>query len=169
MNVTFNKFSYTYKSFITHVKISERSRKTGKPRWKKINGSYLYGDSVPGPVRTKILTTVKNYLKEGLNDKDILKLKKEVENKKIKLGCSFYAPLTYGSYAITSKNEPSAFRRWDIGNQGQIWLKAFSDVLVDLNIIPDDNVKFVTGEKIEYFEVKKMSQRKLIFTIYVYI
>ena len=54
---------------------------------------------------------------------------------------------------------------WDLDNQ---WLynKCFQDLLVKLNIIPDDDIKYVTKSAApEFVPVDNESQRKLVFTL----
>ena len=54
---------------------------------------------------------------------------------------------------------------WDLDNQ---WLynKCFQDLLVKLEIIPDDDIRYVTKSAApEFVPVDNESQRKLVFTI----
>ena len=61
---------------------------------------------------------------------------------------------------------PRGNNRWDLSN---LWVynKYFEDTLVDLGIIPDDSVDYITKTGApEYTEVETSEQRKLIFKIY---
>jgi hypothetical protein len=56
-------------------------------------------------------------------------------------------------------------RNWDVDNLW-VYIKAFQDLLIEYNIIPDDSVRYITkAPSFEFTPVAELKDRKMMFTI----
>jgi len=56
-------------------------------------------------------------------------------------------------------------RNWDVDNLW-VYIKAFQDLLIEYNILPDDSVRYITkAPSFEFIPVAELKDRKLEFTI----
>lgn len=116
-----------------------------KPRIKKINGQELYSGNMPPHLRSKIVNCIKEQF-QGVVRK-----------------CN---PLSEFPIAITGELHtiPGAMN-WDLDNQW-IYHKCFQDALVAAEIIPDDNIFYITqAPAFSYHPVERLEDRKLVYRI----
>ena len=143
--------------FITHIQLS-------KNKFIKINGQKIFV-GINHHLRSLIVRKIHTYLKEYISP-DI-----KLPQIPIKISLEFHAPLNYGNVRIV-KNTLSWKKaikgytpKWDADNQW-IWGKCFNDVLIELNIIPDDNVSIIRSSgEVKFIEVENLEDRKLVFII----
>jgi hypothetical protein len=120
-------------------------RTIGKPKYLTINGQALYNARMSPHIRSKVVNSVKDSFLPYM--KHIGK----IESLPIRISLKMYDTIRQAN--------------WDLDNQ---WLynKCFQDLLVKLNIIPDDDIKYVTKSAApEFVPVDNESQRKLVFTL----
>lgn len=116
-----------------------------KPRIKKINGQELYSGNMPPHLRSKIVNCIKEQFQEVVRK------------------CN---PLSEFPIAITAELHtiPGAMN-WDLDNQW-IYHKCFQDALVAAEIIPDDNIFYITqAPAFSYHPVERLEDRKLVYRI----
>ena len=103
-------------------KILANAGVVNKPRMLKINGQQLYSGNMNPMLRSKVVNVIKNFFHVYTSGLDSLEVPVRIE-------ADLYAPL--------------AAKNWDLDNQW-IYHKCFLDSLVKNNVLPDDNVMFVT-------------------------
>jgi hypothetical protein len=116
-----------------------------KPRIKKINGQELYSGNMPPHLRSKIVAVLKQHFEDHLRK------------------CN---PLSDFPIAVEAElyTVPGAMN-WDLDNQW-IYHKCFQDALVSQNIIPDDNIFYITkAPAFSYHPVERLEDRKLIYRL----
>ena len=120
-------------------------RTIGKPKYLTINGQALYNARMSPHIRSKVVNSVKDSFIPYMKDV------KKIENLPVRISLKMYDTIRQAN--------------WDLDNQ---WLynKCFQDLLVKLEIIPDDDIRYVTKSAApEFVPVDNESQRKLVFTI----
>jgi len=116
-----------------------------KPRIKKINGQELYSGNMPPHLRSKIVAVMKEHFVQHL--------------RKCNPVVDFPIAITAELYTV-----PGAMN-WDLDNQW-IYHKCFQDALVEANVIPDDNIFYITqAPAFSYTPVERLEDRKLIYRI----
>lgn len=115
-----------------------------KPRLLKINGQQLYSGNMNAMVRSKVVNVIKDFMHTFVKDLPSLAVPVRIES-------DLYAPL--------------AAKNWDLDNQW-IYHKCFLDALVKADVLPDDNVMFVTqAPAFRYFPVDTPEERKIVYRI----
>lgn len=116
-------------------KIIKNKRSLDKPRYITINGQSIYNGKLVGHTRNIVSKKVKKIYTEYL--KNLPKI--ESNNISIELEIQL---------SSTKDN-------WDCSNKW-IYIKWFEDTLVDLNIIPDDSIRYIKSSgKVTYIESNK--------------
>jgi hypothetical protein len=117
----------------------------GTPRLHKINGQQLYSGNMNPMMRSKVVGIIKEFFKPFTSTLEpITQLPVRVES-------DLYAPL--------------AARNWDLDNQW-IYHKCFLDSLVANNVLPDDNVMFITqAPAFRFFPCEHKEERKIVYRI----
>ncbi len=121
------------------------SASVNKPRIKKINGQELYSGNMPPHLRSKIVGVMKDHFIEHLKH------------------CK---PVLEFPIAITAElHTVPGILNWDLDNQW-IYHKCFQDALVSAQIIPDDNIFYITqAPAFSYTPVERLEDRQLIYRI----
>lgn len=115
-----------------------------KPRMLKINGQQLYSGNMNAMVRSKVVNVIKDFMFDFVKDVEPMTVPIRVES-------DLYAPL--------------AAKNWDLDNQW-IYHKCFLDALVKAEVIPDDNVMFVTqAPAFRFFPVEHKEERKIVYRL----
>lgn len=141
------------RKFLVDLKTGERvianPKAAGTAKYEVINGQKIYSGMVHPTMRARIFSTLKDFLKPYL-----LKLPK-IEGP-VRIRCEIHDTI----------QEAKSKSLWDLDNRGWPYIKAFQDLLVDLQILHDDNVLFITGSGgIEFKPVDSTDNRKLVFII----
>lgn len=121
-------------------------RVVGTPRLKKINGQDFYKGTDSPHIRSKVVSEIKSFLKPF-----VLKAAK-VEEFPVQIKLELHDVIGVGN--------------WDLDN---LWIynKCMQDVLVDVGILPEDNVMYVTAAAApEFYPIEDEEDRKLVFKIY---
>lgn len=122
-------------------------QKAGKPNYEHLSGNRFTTGFGHYAVRAKIVNGLKDYYKQHIDIEPITEFPVICE------------------WEFHSKVRGQA--NFDMSN---FWFyyKYFEDCLVDLGIIPDDNIQFVTkpGSPL-YIPVEKWEQRKFVFKFYL--
>lgn len=127
--------------------IVRNARSVGTPRLKKINGQDFYAGSTRPVIRVKIVNAIKDSFRPYLNN--VYKIPSD--KYPIQISCAMYD--------VPGKAD------WDLDNKW-IYLKVFQDLLVQMKLIPDDNIRYVSkAASMEYYPVETTEERKLVFTI----
>jgi Holliday junction resolvase RusA-like endonuclease len=141
------------RKFLVDLKTGERvvanPRAAGTAKYEVINGQKIYSGMVHPTMRARIFSTLKDFLKPFMQ-----KLPKI--DAPVKIRCEIHDTI----------REAKSKSLWDLDNRGWPYIKAFQDLLVDLEVIHDDNVLFITGSGgIEFNPVSSNEERKLVFII----
>lgn len=141
----FNKQGFMIDTFGN--RIIKNSRSVGTPRYKKINGQEFYKGADSHHIRAKVVNELKKFYSETLkNVKPITQFPIQIE---------------------WEHHELIGVGNWDLDN---LWIynKCFQDALIDNNVIPEDNVMFITKAAApEIFPVETEEERKIIFKVYL--
>jgi len=135
----------------TNERIIKNTRTAGKPNMKKINSQYFWSGSNPH-IRRKIKRDMSNYLL------GYIKHIPSVRNKQYPIGVNF---ILYDT--IDGEN--------DLDNFVYIWFKVVLDTLTAKEmdhkpVIIDDSRKYLQKLGIEFVEIDKHEDRKLVVQIY---
>lgn len=150
--------SVTIENFEDKVMLSKKSRKTGKPKYWKVNGQSLYNASLHFTARAKVTNYFHIYLighiVKQIKPSQIIELHKILES-----DANTKLAVSLDIYEIKRGKMP------DIGNLW-IWIKWFEDALQDCMIIPDDNPNYIIESgRTTYHWVNDPLERKLQFKI----
>lgn len=130
----------------TGNKVIANSRSVGTPKYSKINGQAFYSGFGSFAVRMAIVAGIKNFFKPFLRGIP------PITEYPVQFEMELHAPIEEGN--------------WDLDNLW-IYTKCFQDMLTDMKILVDDNIQFVTKPAApEFFPVKTMEERKIVFKIY---
>ncbi len=130
----------------TGDKVIANKKVVGKPKLQKINGQDFYSGFGSHFTRMKIVVGIKNSFKPFINKLEKLTV--------------FPVQFELELYTIIGE------ANWDLDNLW-IYTKCFQDLLVEMGIMPDDNIQYVSKPASpEFFPVKDEKDRKLIFKIY---
>jgi hypothetical protein len=114
------------------------------PRELKINGQSLYSGNMNPMVRSKVVSTIKQFFEQFTSNIKSVQVPVRIE-------ADLYCPL--------------AAKNWDLDNQW-IYHKCFLDSLVTNGVLPDDNIMFVTqAPGFRYFPVDHKEDRKLVYRL----
>jgi hypothetical protein len=129
-------------------KIIANSRSVGTPKFIPINGQVFYSQKGGEFMRAKVV----NFLHEFFTE--------QIENQKLE-------PITQKPIIIVLNwHLPYNYQTPDNTNISYVYLKTFEDALVNYEILPDDEVSFVTGSFSYYTPVETLEERKLVFNFY---
>jgi hypothetical protein len=144
--------------FPTHIKVSNKSRKTGQPRYEKISGQSLYSGNMHHSVRDKIVALIRN----ALNDPTMTTYKVEdIEYPKTKskmIHIMYTLIPHYGGIRIQDgKLKIARTLRWDLDNLDILWRKKLIDELVKRGAMLDDSIEYITKHVIDsqYYQPKE--------------
>lgn len=115
-------------------------RTAGTPRFKKINGQEIYTGNLPPMLRSIMIKEMKTYYRSQIT-------------KKIKIlkPCKLVIDI---HNAIGAGNQ-------DLDNMSWLLVKVIQDVLVELRILPEDNVTVIKGYEVNFVPIDEKEQRKL--------
>ena len=155
---------FTIPEYKTHI------RKT-KTKFVKVNGQAIYS-GMNHHTRNKITRGIKDSIIQSLPD-DIPDLSKYLPGV---ITLDMYNVPNFQTVKYMSKKGEFAFKgvdpdveyepTFDVDNQW-IWIKCFTDVIAkDLNLIPDDTVKYIPGNgSMMYHPIDKLKNRKLVYKL----
>jgi len=150
-----NRFIFKEKKFSKHTQlllydnkekkfVVKNERVLDKPRTITIGGNLLYA-GMHERVRMKIMSAIKDDFRR------YIQYLKPIEKFPVQINAKIYAI--------------PGLRNWDLDNLW-IYIKAFQDLLIEYNIVPDDSVRFITKPAgFEFTPVSQLKDRKMIFTI----
>lgn len=150
------------------------TRKNSPDVYYKINNQSIYNSAIRGHSRRLFVGNmheyIKNEIKSQIKPQHITNLS-IIKKFPVKLEFTFYTVVNHGGVRLQNESihwkEPAESYQpnWDIENLATIWIKVFNDVLVELCIIPDDNVKYVKGISYTFVPVKSFDKRKIVVNI----
>ena len=154
----FQKWKPTGKTHLieiaTGLRVISNPRSAGTPRWVQINNQYIYSGNIHPATRGKLIEAIK----ESYVDYS------EVVN---------LPPITTFPIIIEAEVHDLIYdpqirhQLWDVDNRFTPYGKTWSDILQDLDIIPEDHCLYVTGPPSAlFFPIKEGEQRKLVFHFY---
>ena len=172
---------------VVSKKVLTNPRTVGKGRYTKITNQKIDNGEWGNEVKQKVVDFVKGFIRDQLSVYDIPQIKTYLaKHKNIIIESHFHLPENYGTVKMIndSVNEGKTYMAWDVDNLGTFWNKRFVDVITagtakakkgqrkpqgsGLNIIKDDDIKTVKGAGGSiWYPVKKLSDRKIIFSFYV--
>lgn len=158
------------KQFITHVAKTKNKYKENK--FIKINNNSIYSSNLNRFARNIVMTNLHNYLIIHIKKSGIKKL----DSPPYQVSLEIHCPVNYGDVKrLHRKGEPYLAWKspskdytptWDIGNLGEIWLKAFEDALQLSGYIENDNIKYIVSHgPISFINTSSIEDRKLKFII----
>jgi len=158
------------KKFITHV--AKTSNKFKENKYIKINNNSIYSSNLNRFARNIVMRNLHDYLISSMVENNLNKL----TNPPYQVSLIIYAPINYGDVRrLHRKGEPylawnppksDYIPTWDIGNLGEIWLKAFEDALQLGGYIENDTIKYISSHgPITFKPVSSLEERTLIFKI----
>jgi len=120
----------------------------GKARFVPINGQIFYSQKGGQFTRAKIVQELHSFYKDHLEN---------------------FTPFTDKQYPLVIQMNwfcPYGHKTMDSTNMYFAYQKTFEDVLTNLGIIEDDEVRYVTGGFPIYTPIDSFEDRKLVFTFY---
>lgn len=163
-----DKTKYDYKEFksstgkgtkfilidlLTKEKVIANPKVFGTEKWKVINGQKIYNGEVGKWERNTLMQTIKESYVEILKNIKPFNIKLFPITIKVEVHDMITDPICKGQL-------------WDVGNRVFPYFKGFEDALKKHNIIPDDNIMFITQSPAPIFiPVDRTEDRKLIFII----
>lgn len=132
----------------TNQKVIANSRVAGKPKMLRITGNSFYTGFPSFMIRDKVVDVIK----ESLNPYFFRGLKASLIGE-------FPLYLEFQYYDVKKQSQ-------DIDNKRYIYEKCTLDLLQKLEIIPNDNIDYITKLSSEFFEVDNEEDRKLIVRFY---
>lgn len=147
----------------------------GKPRYYRIKGQELYGQSINPHVRSKLSRAIKDMFIEALKDVEPI----QKESFPIIIECELQ-DMFYDGENRLKNGEIDKNKKWDVGNRIVMYNKYFEDALcgcpdkvdgrivpTSKQIIPDDERKYVTGTPGALFTpIPEGEAPKLIYRIF---
>jgi hypothetical protein len=149
--------------FPTHVFLGKKS-----PKKYRINGQKLYNAEWHYRIRREIVLSLKNTFTFMILSK--YKLMARRVKSPVIISYEFHIPKDYMKWDC-SKDKGYYYNkrggdRFDIGNLSWIYCKIIDDVLVQLNIIPGDELDYVIGTNGSLFiEEPDIKKRKIVIKI----
>ena len=148
-----------FDNFPTHVALS-------KTKSFKLSTQGIYNNKLHPHSRNKVIKQMKTYITP------YLKGIKPLNKFPVKLKFIFCSPHNYGDVRMLKgvlnwKECPDNYKAsWDLDNRLWIWSKTTCDSLVDMKILPDDTVDYITNIEYEYRRIDDINDRKIILEIY---
>jgi len=124
----------------SNMPVIANPKTAGKPRYKKINGQEIYTGNLPPILRSIMIKEMKSYYSKHLPN-----------NIKIRKPCKLVIEI---HNAIGVGNQ-------DLDNMSWVLVKVIQDVLVELSVIPEDNVTVITGYEVTFVPTLPKEKRKL--------
>lgn len=155
---------YNKKSYLVDLETDERvvanPRAAGTPRYATINGQAIYNGGVGQHMRNKIMSEIKASFKPYID----------------KMNPITDFPLVIEMELHDVIRADSSGSLWDLDNRSWPYIKAFQDCLTgnkdqhkqarNRQIIPDDNILFITGPPVpKFIPVDHEDDRKLVFRL----
>lgn len=125
-------------------RIISNFRNAGTPKMLNINGQLFYSQNGGEFTRAKVVTELHAFYKPFVEA--IKKIKKE----------HYPLVITYNWFC------PYEHKTLDNFNWATAYVKTFEDVLTNLGVIEDDEVRFMTGSFPIYTPVEKIEDRKIV-------
>lgn len=146
----------------TKERVIANPKAAGTPRFVTINGQKIYNGDIDKHLRNKVMSSIKEFFTPFIAQLDVIPIE------------CFPIMLTLEVHDII--REPSSNSLWDVDNRAWPYIKAFQDCLTGnkdkegkkrcKQIIPDDNVLFITQPPVpKFIPVDNEEDRKLVFTI----
>ncbi len=149
----FREHKGTKKIYLVDASTGERvlknPRAVGTPKFMSINAQHLYNQTLHEFSRDKIVRVLHSFFEEGL--KSIQRIET-------------YPLMITMEIHDTILEETS---RWDVGNRGFFYQKAFEDVLKKDKIIDDSSMYICMPPAPIFIPVSNTEERKLVFSIYL--
>lgn len=120
----------------------------GTSKYVPINGQIFYSQNGGQFTRVKIVNALHEFYKEALE------------------GIQPFVSQDYPIVMVVNWFCPYSHKTLDNTNFAAVYIKTFEDVLTNMGIIRDDEVKYVTGSFPIYTPVEDFEHRKIIFTFY---
>lgn len=138
----------------TNERVSFNPNEIGKPKIKNINGQDIYSGNIARHERNNMIGEIKDYFRAILIEKKIPKIEK--------YPIYFEAELHDLEYdEVFSRGKP-----WDIRNRFFPYGKALEDVMVDLGILTDDNIYYLSKAIDPIFvPISESNYRKIVIRI----
>lgn len=136
--------------------IVDNVHKVGQPKYIKIKGQDIYSGNVREFTRAEIMRQIKDSFYKYLQDVP------PITKFPLKIEMELHTPIKL----ISDKSASATGIRWDVDNHAFPYVKAFSDALRDMAIIPDDDRLHVTiPPHAVYCPCVNETDRKLVFII----
>jgi len=148
-----------FNNFPTHVKLSSKKNF-------KLSTQQLYNQKLNPHSRNKVIKEMKTYITP------YLKGIKPFITFPLKLKFIFCIPHNYGDVRMFKgklnwKECGKDYKAsWDIDNRAFIWSKTINDAMVEMKLIPDDTVDYITTIEYEYKRIDQLDNRQIILEIY---
>lgn len=134
-----------YKKDSKGEKVLSNPRTVGKAKYWVVNGQSIYSGTLHPKARAKVINSLKEYVKSFIP-----------KDTKIPSSWLGHLKISIKLYDLMPNS-----RHWDCDNKWP-WIKAATDCLTDLDIIPDDNVTYVKSNgEIIFIPVETTEERKL--------
>lgn len=156
------------KEFPTHIE--KTNNKVAPNKMLKVNNQAIYNGYINRFTRNIVMSNLHNYIK------DVLKLYKPLILKEticypISIKIIIYTVKNHGN--ISMRNGKLCWKpakidykpNWDIENLASIWIKAISDSLVQIKILPEDNIDYINKISYEYREIEDIKDRQIVIKI----
>lgn len=122
-----------YRDSISKTKIIKNTQSHGTESYLSINAQHIYNSNMSHIKRWSYIKKIKELIRPFL--KDI----KPIKQFPIKLSGNLYCPIGKGD--------------WDLDNLTFIYSKVIQDLMVELKIIPDDNIRYINKSMdLQHFE-----------------
>ena len=145
--------------FPTHI--AKTNNKIAPNKMLKINNQAIYNGFISRFTRNIVVNNMKDYVKSNIS-KNL-----QIHNFPVYIEFHIYTVRNHGSISMRNgkvcwKPSKKDYKpNWDIENLATAWIKVICDSLIDLKIIPDDNVEFVKGISYKFIEVEQLQDRKI--------
>jgi hypothetical protein len=130
----------------TGLAVLSNPKTAGQPRFKKISGQEIYSGNIHPQIRSKMIREMKEFY-AGYFPKTV----------KIREVCK----IRFDIYNIFGEGN------YDLDNMSWILVKVIQDVLVNLKILPEDNITVINGYEVGFYPIDRYEDRKLVVTLLV--
>lgn len=154
---------FIIKEFPTHI--AKTNNKVAPNKMIKINNQAIYNSNLNRFARNIVMSNMHNYIKSQLMPYKPFIKKSKKQFKSLSIHLEINTVINHGSISMRGnklnwkKAMGNYVPNWDIENLATIWLKALIDSLVQIGLIPDDNVKYVKKISYEFKEIEMLEDR----------
>lgn len=164
------EYSLFFHRFPVFIKVADKARKTGLPRYIKINGQNLYNGKLNTFTKEKIHKELDIYVNPIIEFEKKIQQEECNDNSYFNLEYPYIVNIEYGlpkNYAgikmIKSKlNIPKSKiikQYFDLNNVNAFWEKYLVDKLTEFKILKDDNFNFIRGSIVNLNFVESYEDR----------